>query len=286
MTTKMKNFADTFFGKIFIGITIALGSALIASVVTYFGTRNAPPQVFLAPLEGEIEALHEVSFSAEGSRDPGGGPLSFQWRLNGLPLGENPAGQCKELSRPDLISCRFILPGTHSVSLEAQNRSGRMSAITSSITVIIDGGYATLAIDVEQEDDREALERAMLHGVDWISVQKAIGNLPIVIYNPYSNRYVYAASILENKERAQEILVEAGFGHGHFAEIRLATLRMPNEALEIIQDSSRDIGLNIEFFEIQFGQFFMQADRDQFDGGLFFVDRPSALLRLRNPNRD
>ena len=270
----MPAFTETAIGKIVVGLSVAAGGALIGALITWATTRNAPPTVALSPESLEAEALEEVRFTAEGSADPEGDPLAFAWRLNALPFDASPAAQCAATPLPSVVTCRFLMPGTHAVTVEATDGRRLRASRSASVTVILEGGYVGLVLG--DSGSRDALERALLYAVDWRTVQANVAS-PIVLNDPDLPGTVYAASRIPDIERARTAMTRAVPPH----VVQIYSFGLPQGARDLIVSGAAEAGLAVSFVILPPGEVATAIGDAKPDGGIVLLDRPSVLAEIR-----
>ena len=104
----------------------------------------------LVPIMLEAEANQQINFSAAGSSDPEQDSITFRWSLNGLPFGENPAASCMPANDPAIVKCRFVMPGTHAVTVEVEDGDGLVASKSTSVTVSLNNGYLSLVLNAPE----------------------------------------------------------------------------------------------------------------------------------------
>lgn len=186
-----RNLADTFHGKILIGIAIAAGGAAISwfvSRATYVPPPPPRPTAVISPSSIVGQANTPIQFSADGSFSGASNEISYLWRVGGFEASSSPVARCTGESTT--LTCRFALPGTFAVAVEVIDKNGMSHAASSTVTVSVPGGYLGLML---RDEDEEALS-ALLYDVDWISLQQLVQR-PIVLTHPIRGLPVYAAFV-------------------------------------------------------------------------------------------
>ena len=96
-----------------VGVAAALALVLLASAALYYFMANAAPVAVVSVGAGPFEAGQLIGFSANGSSDPNGDPLSFSWDFGD---GASAIGRYAEHA--------YARSGNYSVSLTATDREG------------------------------------------------------------------------------------------------------------------------------------------------------------------
>lgn len=273
----MSNFAETTGGKIFIGAVVAVIGTLFGAFLTWVTLSNQPPVASIVPETLDAHALLPVIFSAAGSNDPDGDQLHYEWSLNALPFGANPAARCSPTTDPATANCRFVMPGTHAVTVAVEDEWGARRSTSASITVTITRGYVSLYFRASSDETiQAAAERALLYAVDWGKVQSMVGR-PILLFDPDSGSAVYASTIDRDLTRAQDALASK-FVRDNF---KIGGFGLTQETKDFIAMQAGEVGMTIFFFDVPFGEVVTGTEAGIGDGGFILSDSPEAFTRLQ-----
>jgi ABC-type Na+ efflux pump permease subunit len=100
---------ETVAGKILIGVAVAVISGAIGALGGAIFTGNVPPEAEITPEAVTVRPDASVQFSAEASRDPEGGNLTYTWSVGGIPFDKTPWAQCS--ADGPRAECRFTRRG-------------------------------------------------------------------------------------------------------------------------------------------------------------------------------
>ncbi|MEM9395781.1 MAG: PKD domain-containing protein [Pseudomonadota bacterium] len=273
----MTSFADTAAGKILIGVVVAIIGSLFGAFLTWVTISNQPPAAEIVPNILNAEALAVVNFSAKGSIDPDGEALTYDWSLNALPFGSNPAARCSLASDPAIANCQFVMPGTHAVTVTVEDESGSQAAKSATITVSVPSGYFSLFIQVSDDETvQSAAERALLYAVDWGAVQTTVGR-PVLIFDPDLGSSVYGSTVERDIERARRAIADKEVRDN----FKIGGLGLRQETKDLIAIQAAEAGISITFFDLGFGEIVTGVERGVGDGGFLLSDSPAAFSRLQ-----
>jgi len=274
----MNSFAETTKGQIFIGVVVAIIGSLFGAFVTWITLKNEPPSADLVPSMLEVEANQPINFSAAGSSDPEQDSITFRWSLNGLPFGENPAANCTPANDPAIVNCRFVMPGTHAVTVEVEDGDGLIASKSASVTVSLNNGYLSLVLNVPGGADAQAAaERAFLYAIDWREVQALVGR-PIILFDPDRGASVYAATVKRDLEAAIAAITapEVSFGG-----LKIGNFGLRPNVQDLIMIHAADAGLSVTFFALPAGEVMIGIERGIGEGGFTLSNSPAAFDALR-----
>lgn len=263
--------ADTVIGKIFIGIAVAAGSAIISWVVsraTYVPPPLPKPAAQISPSTIVAQANAIVEFSAQGSSVPSPEKPDYQWRVSGLEPNNSPVARCDD--KGATLSCRFALPGTFAVSVDVVDANGQVGSAASTITVSVPSGYLGLLLGNENE---EAL-RALLYDVDWVALQSLVTR-PIIILDPDSRSPVYAALATPPDGTA-----DPPPWRGAAAGLKIAIPPLPAESRLQFEIALVEIGLVP--VTLPFSENYTATERGAIDVGFLSIDDPAGLSDTRD----
>jgi len=181
------NFADTVAGKIFIGLMLAIGGAIVAWASGVLTHTTPPPIAIITPETLMTRAGETVEFTAAASHDPEGRPLQLVWSVGGLAPKDSSVAQCQD--QGVILRCRFAAPGTFAVSVEAISTTDLHSTAAATVTVSFEDGYLAVLIVAGGDE----AQRALLYDVDWPAIQALISR-PIILFSPDAQAPVYAVS--------------------------------------------------------------------------------------------
>lgn len=196
---------------IVIGVLVWAITAFLAFLFGQFTGKPVPPVAKLVPQQVTVRADEPAQFDASASTSPDGGNLSYAWMVGGQPIATSPIASCSLPNGDQLLECRFVVPGTYGVSASVTAKNGLSQTASSSATVVIEGGYATLRV-LHGGTKRDKMLRELLYGVDWLKIQEVSTRI-IVLWDPDSKRYVYPVSfegIAEERKLARPTGVLAG----------------------------------------------------------------------------
>lgn len=273
----MSNFSDTVAGKILIGAVVGIIGTLFGAFVTWITIANEPPIADLVPSTLEAAALQPISFSAEASSDPEGGELTYIWSLNALPFGSSPAANCSPSTKASLINCRFVMPGTHAVSVLVSDDAGLSNPASASVTVTVERGYVSLYIKAPGgQIGQAAAETALLYGVDWSDVQSRIGR-PVILFDPELGSSVYAATVERDIEKARAALD----AQGATDNLKIGGSGLRPEVRDLITVQASDAGMSLFFFDLPAGEVISGTETGIGDGGFILTTSPAQFEELR-----
>ena len=273
----MAEFAKTTGGQIFIGIVVAVIGTLFGAFLTWVTLSNQPPIAEIVPGKLETEAISPINFSAAASSDPDGSELLYDWTLNALPFGENPAARCALTADPAIANCQFIMPGTHAITVAVEDADGARRSTSASVTVSIPRGYVSLFVRASSDAAAQASsERALLHAVDWGEVQSMVGR-PVLLYDPDLGSAVYASSLYRNIELARLDLSKDGVPDN----LKIGGIGLRQETKDLIAIQAADAGLSIFFFDLPWGEVIVGTEAGIGDGGFILADSPQAFTQLQ-----
>lgn len=258
--------AETVVGKIFIGIAVAAGSALISwflSRATYVPPPPPKPAAQISPSTVVAQANATVEFSAKGSSVPSPETPAYLWRVSGLEPNKSPVARCDD--KGATLSCRFVLPGTFAVSVDVVDTNGQSGSAASTITVSVPSGYLGLILS---NDDANAL-RALLYDVDWVSLQSLVTR-PIIILDPDSRSPVYAALADPPSGTA-----DPPPWRGAAAGLKVAIPPLPTEPKLQFEIALAEIGLVP--VTLPFSEVYTATERGLVDVGFLTFDDPARL---------
>ena len=185
-------------GRDFLGklILVVLGAALASGYEFLVNNplKNAFPTASLVPEKITVAAGDVVQFDASGSVDPDGDVLEYSWLVAGLPFSNSSVARCEELPNRRFANCRFVLPGTFSVSVSVTDSVNSAVFSSAVVDVKISGGYITITLPGVPANSARDAYRELLHGIDWAHLQPLFSR-PIVLFDPDENANVYAVSI-------------------------------------------------------------------------------------------
>lgn len=274
----MSNFAETTKGQIFIGAVVAIIGYLFGAFVTWITLKNEPPVADLVPSVLEAEANQAINFSAAGSSDPEQDMLTFRWSLNALPFGENPAASCAPANDPAIVNCRFVMPGTHAVTVEVEDGNGLVASKSASVTVSLNNGYLSLVLNAPGGAEAQAAaERAFLYAVDWRDVQALVGR-PIILFDPDRGTSVYAATVERDVEAAKAAINAPEVS---FSGLKIGNFGLRPNVQDLIMIQAADAGLSIAFFALPAGEVMTGIERGIGEGGFTLSNSPAAFDALR-----
>lgn len=273
----MSNFSDTFTGKILIGAIVGAIGTIFGAFVTWVMIANKPPVANLVPSTLEATALQPISFSAEASNDPEGGNLTYSWSLNALPFGSSPAANCSPSSKPSLINCRFVMPGTHAVSVLVYDEDGLSNPASASITVSVERGYVSLYLKAPGgQAGQAAAETALLYGVDWSKIQSHIGR-PVILFDPELGSSVYAATVERDIEKARAALN----AQGATDNLKIGGSGLRPEVRDLIMIQASEAGMSLFFFDLPAGEVIAGTESGIGEGGFILTTSPTQFEELR-----
>lgn len=262
-----------------IGVVVAVIGTIFGALLTWVTVKNAPPVADLIPATLEAEALQPINFSAAGSSDPESSTLQYEWSLNALPFGENPAANCTLSDDPAIINCRFIMPGTHAVTVSVQDEDGLTASKSTSVTVTLENGYLSLVINAPGgPEGQKAAERAFLYAVDWSAVQALVGR-PIVLFDPDRKTAVYASTVERDIAAAKEALASPDV---NFANLKIGNFRLRPNVQDLIATQAADAGLGIVFFGLPAGEVVTGIERGIGEGGFTLFSSPADFQTIRD----
>ena len=188
---------------VIVGISLLIAGGLIDR--WFLG--NSPPNAVISPTEKTIKANTNIMFSAAASSDSDdeNDRLAYRWTVGGFDPKESYFANC-DPNRDDqsLFNCRFLLPGTHNVSITVTDSDGAKSTASASVTVEMENGYLGLALQFgQQEKDLNAI-KAIMYAVDWPSVQALLRGPLLILFDPDTEQPVFAAQIKRSVELAQQ----------------------------------------------------------------------------------
>ena len=274
----MSGFAGSTRGQILIGVVVAIIGTMFGAFVTWITVRNAPPVADIVPATLEADELQPINFSAAGSSDPESRTLKYEWSLNALPFGKNPAANCAASDDPAIINCRFIMPGTHAVTVSVADNDGLTASKSASVTVTLENGYLSLVINAPGGPEAQmAAERAFLYAVDWSAVQALVGR-PIVLFDPDRKTAVYASTVERDIETAKEAMASPDV---NFANLKIGNFGLRPNVQDLIVIQAADAGLGITFFGLPAGEVMTGIERGIGEGGFTLFSSPGDFQSIR-----
>lgn len=225
---------DSISGK----LVVAIVAPLVVGAVGFFAGRivaDSPAlQIAIAPTNTVAFAGRVVEFSAEGSVDPSGYPLTFVWTVGGLPLGQSSAAGCSPTADGLLLSCQFVMPGNSAVAVTATSEDGRVATVAASVTIELQNGYlAMIAVDSGAYID--AVYRDLMNALDWPALQAHV-RTPILVFDPDQRIALPAASIRPDQSRVGDALGGSKI---------MVPLGPDSEAFELVKDAIGPLGATL-----------------------------------------
>ena len=192
MTSTKRNL---YFWPVAVGLTVSILSGVGSFIAGKAISVAEPPIPEVIPTSGRVKAGEPFQFSAAGSRAPANGELQFAWSVGGARIDRTSIADCWHPSAaPNLLECRFVVPGTYGVAVTVSNDEGLSATASSSVSVLLEGGYITPLV-ISNDLDRDEFLREMLYGIDWAEILPALPR-SVVVYDPDSKRYVYPVSFV------------------------------------------------------------------------------------------
>ena len=200
-----RRFGDSFAGKVAAPVVASCITGAIVYVATLAVATPPPPEVELLAPGQPVQADVPAEFGAGSTRSPAGRPLTLDWQVGGLPLGESAVANCTTADAARLLRCRFVVPGSIAVRLTATDDRGRQSSAGATVEVVLPNGYVLVTVAGgavgPQADDVYA---ALLAMIDWTSLQQHVAR-PVLLYDPGRDALVYAASVAFDAARAAQV---------------------------------------------------------------------------------
>ena len=263
---RRQDFSDTAWGKIVIGLTIALGSGVIGAVIAWV-MKEPPPLVYpearIQPESASVTANRAVQFAASGLRVGGAADPVLSWAVAGLPPNRSPVANCTE--RTGLLDCTFLLPGDFAVALTVTDARGLGTVVTAPVSVRLPGGY--LAVEMPRAG-ADALA-ALYHDVDWATIQEAAGR-PVVVADPETGFPTYAVH-----GRIPEGTPDPPPWRGAAAGLRVAVSGVPVAAVGVVVEALGAVGVAAQIIPAE--DVGLAVQRGAVDGGLLLIDSPEDL---------
>lgn len=203
--------------------------------------------------------------------------MSYAWSLNALPFGSSPAAKCSPTAKTSVINCRFVMPGTHAVSVAVMDDHGISSSASASVTVSVERGYVSLYLDAPGGAiGQAAAETALLYSVDWGDVQSRIGR-PIILFDPELGSSVYTATIVRDVEKAKEALAVVGATDN----LKIGGSGLQPQVRDLIMMQASDAGMSILFFDLPASEVIAGTQAGIGEGGFLLTASPAKFEELR-----
>lgn len=251
---------DSIAGQIIIGVVVA---AIVGIGGWLLGRATAPavpPALTLLPETASAQVGLDVEFNAVTDVDPS----NLTWRVGGQLVGQSHIAQC---NTGDLrLRCRFLVPGTYSVSATVTAANGLQATMHSPVTVVFPDRYYTVFLQSPDPDLRAEAYRTLLRRVDWVAVQQAIDPL-ILLYDPDRGRNVYAADTEYDPDYEGADVLQG-------LKLRIPRFREPPRDLVVGQLQALGVALT----EIPYSEAISAIEYGAVDGGFVALGDPTINL--------
>lgn len=241
---------------------VAFMGALFGALMAGWSLKNTPPIAKIIPENIKVNATENITFDAQGSSDPDGGSLTFEWRISGHDYDKATIASCDKNEQVPMISCRFATPGTHIVSVTAIDDKQSKSIASSSVKVELPGGYIGFVLQFGNDKRDMNFLRAFNYAVDWPAVQTLLRGIPIVLYEPDEKLPVFAMDIKHSFDKAKKYADLSSHKHG----IKIIAPISSKVEEKIALDLSK-VGISVTFSRLPGGEVFLALERGLSNSG-------------------
>jgi len=231
---------------VIVGIAVLFAGKLI----NRWPLENSPPNAVISPTETTIKANTNIMFSAAASSDSNDENyrLAYRWTVGGFDPKESYIANCDPyLDDQSLFNCRFLVPGTHNVSITVTDSDGAESTASASVTVEMENGYIGLALHFGQQDKDPNAIKAIMYAVDWPSVQALLRGRLLILFDPDIEQPVYASIIKRSVEMAKQYAQQADGIEELWWSIPNVDKAVYTKIRDDIEDA--EIGISLHFIE-------------------------------------
>lgn len=251
-------------------LVVAIIGVLLGVLFTWVSTKNIAPVSIINPDQISVDAAEAIRFDSSSSSDEDGTIIKRQWMVNGTPFSNMTIGTCREDSNGLAAICQFAVPGSHTISLALTDNDGGTATGVSSVKINMPGGYIGLILMRGKNDNN--LQRAVNYGVNWGKLQSLLGGKPVILYDPDTKNFAYAAGFSRSIEKASEYASKAS------DKRVLIGGKLSYEAQDKITIDLAEVGVNATFIPMSFNEVF-SAEQTRISSTFVPLSSPEALLK-------
>ncbi|MBL6429841.1 MAG: hypothetical protein HOY44_20140 [Maritimibacter sp.] len=247
-------------GQILVGVTVAAIVGIGGWVLGRATAPAEPPSLEITPESVTAQVGLDTEFNAIGGPDV----RTLTWRVAGQPVGRSHVAQCDAVAAQ--LMCRFLVPGTYSVSATATAANDLEVTRHSSVSVVFPDRYYTVFIQNPDRQVRSDAYRVLLRRIDWARVQQSITPL-ILLYDPDKGRNVFAAdTVFEPEFEGVDVL----------QGLKLRIPKLTEPARGLVVGPLEALGVTVT--EIPYAEAILSIERGAIDGGFVTLGDPTIDL--------